>query len=67
MMDNAIGLGKSKGVSKIPWEHRVRKRAKEAQGKQMGQGCLREKNGTKEHTSNVMQSPNDHVESLREE
>ena len=42
MKDNAIGLGKSKGVSKIPWEHRVRKRAKEAQGKQMGQGCPRE-------------------------
>ena len=32
---------------KNPWEHKVSKRAEEAQGKQMGQGCPREK-GTQE-------------------
>ena len=41
MKDKIIGPGKPKGVSKSPWEHRVRKRAKEAQGKKMGQGCPR--------------------------
>ena len=38
-----IGLGKSNEVSKSPWECRVSKRAKEAQRKQMGQGCPIEK------------------------
>ena len=32
---------------KNPWEHKVSKRAEEAQDKQMGQGCPREK-GTQE-------------------
>ena len=32
---------------KSPWEYKVSKRAVEAQGKQMGQGCPREK-GTQE-------------------
>ena len=41
MKDKIIGPGKPKGVSKSPWEHRVRKRAKEAQGNKMGQGCPR--------------------------
>ena len=34
-------------ASKSPWEYKVSKRAKEAQGKQMGQGCPKEK-GTQE-------------------
>ena len=38
-----IGPGKSNEVSKSPWECRVSKRAKEAQRKQMGQGCPIEK------------------------
>ena len=42
-----IGPGKLNEVSKSPWEYKVSKRAKEAQGKQMGQGCPREK-GTQE-------------------
>ena len=42
-----IGLGKPNEVSKSPWEYKVSKRVKEAQGKQMGQGCPREK-GTQE-------------------
>ena len=29
-------------ASKSPWEYKVSKRAVEAQGKQMGQGCPRE-------------------------
>ena len=41
MKDKVIGSKKSKGVSKSLWERRVRKKAKEVQGKQMGQGCLR--------------------------
>ena len=39
MKDKVIRPGKPKGISKSPWERRVRKRAKEAQGKQMDQGC----------------------------
>ena len=39
MKDKVIRPGKPKGDGKSPWERRVRKRAKEAQGKQMGQGC----------------------------
>ena len=67
MKDKVIGSVKPKGVSKSPWKHRIRKRAKDAQ---------EERNGTKEPTSNVMgqESPkwheyksNDHIESLREE
>ena len=42
-----IGLGKPNEVSKSLWEHKVSKMAEEAQGKQMGQGCPREK-GTQE-------------------
>ena len=41
MKDKVIGLRKPKRVSKNPWERRIRKRAKDAQGKQMGQGCPR--------------------------
>jgi len=41
MRDKVIGPEKLKGVSKSPWERRIRKRVKEAQEKQMGQGCLR--------------------------
>ena len=42
-----IGPGKFNEVSKSPWEYKVSKRAAEAQGKQMGQGCPKEK-GTQE-------------------
>ena len=41
MKDKEIGPGKTKEVCKSPWERRVRKRAKEAQGKLVGQGCPR--------------------------
>jgi len=41
MKDKVIGPGKPKGVSKSPWERRIRKRAKDSYGKQMGQGCPR--------------------------
>ena len=41
MKDMVIGLGKPKRVTKSPWECRVRKNAKEVQGKQMGQGWPR--------------------------
>ena len=42
-----IGPGKPNEVSKSLWEYKVSKMAEEAQGKQMGQGCPREK-GTQE-------------------
>ena len=34
--------GKPNEVNKSPWVYKVSKRAREAQGKQMGQGCPRE-------------------------
>ena len=37
--DEVISPKKLKGVSKNPWECRVKKMAKEGQEKQMGQGC----------------------------
>ena len=43
MKNNIIGSGKPKRVSKSPWECRVRKWAKDGQGKQIGQGCSRRK------------------------
>ena len=64
MKDKVIGLGKPKGVSKSPWECKVRKRAKESKWAKDAQDEI---NGTKEPTSNVIQSPNDHIVSLREE
>ena len=67
MKDKVIGSGKPKGVSKSPWERRIRKRAEDAQGKKMGQGCPR---GNKWDTGACKQcnkNPNDHIESLREE
>jgi len=39
MKDKVVGPRKLEGVSKSPWECRVRKMAKKAQGKQMGQAC----------------------------
>ena len=41
MKDKVIRSEKPKGISKNPWECRIRKRDKEAQGKLVGQGCLR--------------------------
>ena len=44
MKDKVIGLGKPKGISKSSWESKIRKKAKDAQEKQMGQGCPRKTN-----------------------
>ena len=41
--NEVIGPGKPNEVSNNPWECRVSKRDKEAQKKQTGQGCPREK------------------------
>ena len=46
-----IGLGKPNEISNSPWECRVSKRSEEAQRKQMGKGCLREKKKQKRHRS----------------
>ena len=45
MKNKVIGIGKTKRVSKSPWECVIRKWAKDSQ---------EERNGTKEPTSNVM-------------
>ena len=57
MKDKVIRPKKPKGVSKSPWEHKIRKRAKESQGKQMGQRCLRENKWDTGAASNVIKSP----------
>ena len=57
MKDKVIGPRKPKGISNSPWERRIRKRAEDAQGKQMGQRCQEEINGTQEPASNVIKSP----------
>ena len=50
--NEVIGSGKPNEVSNSPWECRVSKRDEEAQRKQMGQGCPREKTkGTQEPIS----------------
>ena len=50
--NKVIGLRKPNEVSKSPLEYRVSKRAKEAQRKQMGQGCPKERqNRTQEPMS----------------
>ena len=50
--NEVIGSGKSNEVSNSPWECRVSKRDEDAQRKQMGQGCPREKTkGTQEPIS----------------
>ena len=43
MENEIIRPGKPKRVRKSPWECGVRKWVKDAQGKQMGQGCSRRK------------------------
>ena len=57
MRDNAIGPGKPKELSKSPWEYKVKKRAKETHGKQMGQGCPEKTNGTQKPVSDVIKEP----------
>ena len=44
-----VGPEKPNEVSKSPWEYKVSKRAEEAQGKQMGQGCPRKKRDIRAH------------------
>ena len=43
--NKVIGLGKPNEVSKSPWECKVSKGAKEAQRKQVGQGCPKKASG----------------------
>jgi len=43
MRNKVIEPRKFKGVNKSPWVRRIRKQAKDAQGKQMGQGYSRRK------------------------
>ena len=63
--DKVIGPRKPKGVSKSPRESRIRKMAKDAQEKQMGQGCLIGKWDTRARKQ-CKNRANDHTESLGE-
>ena len=65
--DKVIGPGKLKGVSKSPWERKVRKRSRKPEKSKRAKDAQKEMNGTKEPTSNVIQNLNDQIESLREE
>ena len=62
--NKVIESGKPNRVSKNPWECRVSKRVKEAQRKQMGQGCPKEK--TKGTQELISRRTNGHAKSLRE-
>ena len=59
-----IGPGKPNEVSNSPWECKVSKRDKEAQRKQMGQGCPREKE--KRTQEPISRKTNGHVKPLGE-
>ena len=62
--NEVIETGTPNEVSNSPWECRVSKRDEEAQRKQMGQGCPREKQkGTQEPIS---RKTNGHVNPLGE-
>ena len=54
MKNKVIGIGKTKRVSKSPWECVIRKWVKDVQGKQMVKDAQEERIETKEPTSNVM-------------
>ena len=62
--NEVIGPRKPNEVSNNSWECRVSKRNEEAQRKQMGQGCPREK--TKETQEPISRKTNGHVKSLGE-
>ena len=56
--NEVIGPKKSNEVSNSPWEYRVSKRDEEAQRKQTGQGCPRQK--TKGTEGPISRKTNDH-------
>ena len=62
--NKVIGPRKPIEVSKSPWEYKVSKRAKEAQRKQMGQGCPKRK--TKETQEPISRKTNGHSKPLGE-
>ena len=62
--NKVIGLGKLNEVSNSSWECRVSKKDKEAQRKQMGQECPREK--TKGTQELISRKTNGHVKPLWE-
>ena len=62
--NEVIGSGKPNEVSNSPWECRVSKRDEEAQRKQMGQGCPREK--TKGTQEPISRKTNGHIKALEE-
>ena len=63
--NEVIGSGKSNEVSNGPWECRVSKRDEEAQRKQTGQGCSREKK-TKGTQEPISRKTNGHDKALGE-
>ena len=60
--NEVIGTGKPNEVSNSSWECKVSKRDKEAQRKQMGQGCPREKE--KRTQKPISRKTNGHVKPL---
>ena len=63
MKDKVFGQEKPKKVSKSPWESRIRKNVKDAQEKQIGQGCPIRK-WDKGACKPCKNRTNDHAESL---
>ena len=65
--NEVIGSGKSNKVSNGPWECRVSKKDEEAQRKQTGQVCLREKKKKKKGTQEpISRKTNGHDKALGE-
>ena len=62
--NEVIELAKPNEVSNSPWECKVSKRDEEAQRKQIGQGCSREK--TKGTQEPISRKTNSHVKPLGE-
>ena len=67
MMDNVIGLGKPKELRKRSWECKIKKRAEETQGKEMGQRSPRENKRDIEACQWCNKRTNGHTEPLGEE
>ena len=62
-----MGQGSPKELVKAHGNAELGKGPKNPKESKLAKNAQEEINGTKELTSNVIQSPNDHIESLREE
>ena len=62
-----MGPRSSKELVKAHGNAELEKWPRKSKESKLAKNAQEEINGTKELTSNVIQSPNDHIESLREE